>query len=62
MSHSFSIMQNFDSPHRFLASIDKEVAYLQRLYKTTPDDWQMFLISTIPNDSKSGVSMEHSIT
>lgn len=60
MSHSFRIIQNFDSRHRFLASIDEEVAY--HLYKTTPEDWQMFLISAIPNDSKSGVSVEHSIT
>lgn len=62
MFPSFSIIQNFDSRQGFLSSIDKEVAYHQRLYKTTPEDWQMFLISAIPNDNKSGVSMEHSIT
>lgn len=36
----FSIVQKFDSHHRFLASIGKKVAYHQSLYKATPE-WQI---------------------
>lgn len=61
VSHYFRITHHFDGQCRFLPSNGREVAYHQGLYKAKPGDWQMSLISTIPNDRKSAVSMGHSI-
>ena len=61
VSHSFRITHYFDGQHRFLTGVGKEVAYHQGPYKAKPRDWHMSLISTIPNDRKSVLSMGHSI-
>ena len=53
MAHSFSIVQNFDGHPSSLASIDKEVAYHQPLYRQLQKTGKRFQFTPVPKDSKS---------
>lgn len=56
-----TMSQSFSEVHGFLASLNKEGAYHQGLRGAMPGDWQMFLISTIPNDCRSLIRIMHGI-